>query len=268
MWTFIAALFLAFSSISSAMPMLAMPASAAICRSQSRRAPIASTIPVAGRVGRLCPLRLPLSCRLPCGAWNRASCLATAAARFWSRARKGSSIISASSPRNRGSFRRSQRALPERRSLATALYPGLGFSREDRDTNIRRLGWVAAEVARHGGVAVLAPIAPFAATRTEVRRMVEANGDLVLRLALDAAGGERSLRPQGPVRKGRRCGEISRLHRHLVPVRGAGRRRPGDRHDRDEHRAGRRRGARLPGRRRMDQRASADGASSSLAKRA
>jgi sulfate adenylyltransferase len=39
---------------------------------------------------------------------------------------------------------------------------------------------VAAEVARHGGVAVLAPIAPFAATRAEVRQMVEATGDLVL----------------------------------------------------------------------------------------
>ncbi len=60
------------------------------------------------------------------------------------------------------------------------LSAGLGFSREDRDTNIRRLGWVGAEVVRHGGVAVLAPIAPFAATRAEVRRMVEANGDLVL----------------------------------------------------------------------------------------
>ena len=60
------------------------------------------------------------------------------------------------------------------------LSSGLGFSRQDRDTNIRRLGWVGSEVARHGGLAVLAPIAPFAATRAEVRRMVEANGDLVL----------------------------------------------------------------------------------------
>jgi sulfate adenylyltransferase len=60
------------------------------------------------------------------------------------------------------------------------LSSGLGFSRDDRDTNIRRLGWVGAEVARHGGVAVLAPIAPFASTRAEVRRMVQATGDLVL----------------------------------------------------------------------------------------
>lgn len=60
------------------------------------------------------------------------------------------------------------------------LSSGLGFSRQDRDTNIRRLGWVGAEVARHGGLAVLAPIAPFASTRAEVRRMVQAQGDLVL----------------------------------------------------------------------------------------
>jgi sulfate adenylyltransferase len=60
------------------------------------------------------------------------------------------------------------------------LSAGLGFDRADRDLNIRRIGWVAAEVTRHGGVAVCAPIAPFAATRAEVRRMVEANGGFVL----------------------------------------------------------------------------------------
>ena len=60
------------------------------------------------------------------------------------------------------------------------LSSGLTFSREDRDLNIRRLGWVGAEVARHGGVGVLAPIAPFAITRAEVRAMVEAQGVLVL----------------------------------------------------------------------------------------
>jgi sulfate adenylyltransferase len=60
------------------------------------------------------------------------------------------------------------------------LSSGLGFDRADRDLNIRRIGWVASEVTRHGGVAVCAPIAPFAATRAEVRSMVEANGDFVL----------------------------------------------------------------------------------------
>jgi sulfate adenylyltransferase len=56
------------------------------------------------------------------------------------------------------------------------LSKGLGFSREDRETNITRIGFVAAEIARHGGVAVCSPIAPFASTRTAVRRMVEAAG--------------------------------------------------------------------------------------------
>jgi sulfate adenylyltransferase len=60
------------------------------------------------------------------------------------------------------------------------LSSGLGFSRADRDMNVRRIGWVAAECARHGGVALAAPIAPYAATRAEVRRMVEAHGAYVL----------------------------------------------------------------------------------------
>lgn len=61
------------------------------------------------------------------------------------------------------------------------LSAGLGFSRADRDLNVRRIGWVAAEIARHGGLAVCAPIAPYAATRAEVRAMVAAAGaDLVL----------------------------------------------------------------------------------------
>lgn len=60
------------------------------------------------------------------------------------------------------------------------LSAGLGFSREDRDRNIERIGYVAAEIARHGGVAVCAPIAPFAATRATVRRMAERHGDFLL----------------------------------------------------------------------------------------
>ena len=40
------------------------------------------------------------------------------------------------------------------------LSAGLTFSKEDRETNIRRIGWVAAEISRHGGVAVCSPIAP------------------------------------------------------------------------------------------------------------
>ncbi len=61
------------------------------------------------------------------------------------------------------------------------LSAGLGFSREDRETNITRIGWVAAEIARHGGVAICSPIAPFASTRATVREMVEdAGGDFFL----------------------------------------------------------------------------------------
>jgi sulfate adenylyltransferase len=56
------------------------------------------------------------------------------------------------------------------------LSAGLTFSKADRETNIRRIGWVAAEIARHGGVAVCSPIAPFAETREQVREMVESAG--------------------------------------------------------------------------------------------
>jgi sulfate adenylyltransferase len=60
------------------------------------------------------------------------------------------------------------------------LSAGLTFSRADRELNIRRIGFVAAEIARHGGLAVCCPIAPYASTRAEVRRMVEAVGVFVL----------------------------------------------------------------------------------------
>jgi sulfate adenylyltransferase len=60
------------------------------------------------------------------------------------------------------------------------LSAGLSFSRADRDLNIRRIGFVATEVSRHGGLAVCAPIAPFAAAREQVRRSVQEVGDFVL----------------------------------------------------------------------------------------
>ena len=52
----------------------------------------------------------------------------------------------------------------------------LGFSREHRDLNIRRIGFVASEITKHGGIAVCAPIAPYRAVRREVRAMIEAVG--------------------------------------------------------------------------------------------
>lgn len=61
------------------------------------------------------------------------------------------------------------------------LSHGLTFSKEDRETNIRRIGWVAAEISRHRGVAICSPIAPFDSTRKQVRQMVEdAGGAFVL----------------------------------------------------------------------------------------
>jgi sulfate adenylyltransferase len=60
------------------------------------------------------------------------------------------------------------------------LSAGLTFSRADRDLNIARIGFVAAEVARHGGIAICAPIAPFAAARARVREMVSEVGDFLL----------------------------------------------------------------------------------------
>ena len=56
--------------------------------------------------------------------------------------------------------------------VRTHLSRGLGFSKEDRDTNILRIGFVAAEVVRHGGIAICAAISPYRATRDAVRNMV------------------------------------------------------------------------------------------------
>lgn len=59
--------------------------------------------------------------------------------------------------------------------VRTHLSKGLGFSKEDRDTNIRRIGFVASEVVRHGGLAICAAVSPYRATRNAVRSLVGAN---------------------------------------------------------------------------------------------
>lgn len=56
----------------------------------------------------------------------------------------------------------------------------LGFSKEHRDINIRRIGYVASEITRSGGIAICAPIAPYDGTRKAVRSLVEAGGGFVL----------------------------------------------------------------------------------------
>ncbi|WP_071672870.1 bifunctional sulfate adenylyltransferase/adenylylsulfate kinase [Nioella nitratireducens] len=55
----------------------------------------------------------------------------------------------------------------------------LGFSKEHRDINIRRIGYVASEITKNGGIAICAPIAPYTATRRSVREMIEAFGAFV-----------------------------------------------------------------------------------------
>ena len=56
--------------------------------------------------------------------------------------------------------------------VRTHLSHGLGFSKEDRDVNIRRIGFVAAEIVRHGGIVICAAVSPYRSTRNDVRAMV------------------------------------------------------------------------------------------------
>jgi sulfate adenylyltransferase len=67
--------------------------------------------------------------------------------------------------------------------VRTNLSKGLGFGKEDRDTNIRRIGFVAAEIARHGGAVVCAAVSPYRATRNECRALV--GGDRFVEVFVD-----------------------------------------------------------------------------------
>ncbi len=64
-------------------------------------------------------------------------------------------------------------------TVRTHLSKGLGFSKEDRDTNIERIGWVAARLVRHGAAVICAAISPYEATRAAARAMVEEFGPFV-----------------------------------------------------------------------------------------
>ncbi|MEX5718029.1 adenylyl-sulfate kinase [Geodermatophilus maliterrae] len=64
--------------------------------------------------------------------------------------------------------------------VRTHLSSELSFSREHRDLNIRRIGFVAGEVVKHGGTAVVAAIAPYDRAREEARELVERHGRFVL----------------------------------------------------------------------------------------
>jgi sulfate adenylyltransferase len=63
-----------------------------------------------------------------------------------------------------------------RRNLSSEL----GFSKEHRDLNIRRIGYVASEITKNGGIAICAPIAPYENVRSEVRHLIEPCGGFIL----------------------------------------------------------------------------------------
>jgi adenylyl-sulfate kinase len=63
--------------------------------------------------------------------------------------------------------------------VRTHLSKGLGFSKEDRDTNIERIGWVASRLTRHGAAVIVAAISPYEETRRKARDLVEQFGQFV-----------------------------------------------------------------------------------------
>ena len=64
--------------------------------------------------------------------------------------------------------------------VRTHLSKGLGFSKEDRDTNIERIGWVASRLTRHGAAVIVSAISPYEETRQTARALVDEHGDFVL----------------------------------------------------------------------------------------
>jgi adenylylsulfate kinase len=64
-------------------------------------------------------------------------------------------------------------------SIRQHLSKGLGFSKEDRDTNIERIGWVASRLTRQGGAVIAAAISPYRETRAKARELVEQFGPFV-----------------------------------------------------------------------------------------
>jgi sulfate adenylyltransferase len=71
--------------------------------------------------------------------------------------------------------------------VRTHLSKGLGFSKQDRDTNILRIGFVAAEIVRHRGVVIVAAVSPYEATRNQVRDMVGGDAFVLVHVATPLA---------------------------------------------------------------------------------
>ena len=71
--------------------------------------------------------------------------------------------------------------------VRTHLSKGLGFSREDRDTNVARIAFVAAEVVRHGGIVICAVVSPYEEARNRARHMVGADHFVLVHVATPLA---------------------------------------------------------------------------------
>ena len=111
-------------------------------------------------------------------------------------------------------------------TVRTHLSKGLGFSKEDRDANIERIGWVASRLTRHGGAVIVAAISPYEHARQERSR--SRRGVRAVRRGLRQGVGRRVRAPrrERPLREGVRRRDQG-LHRRRRSVRGAG--EPGDR---------------------------------------
>ena len=73
-------------------------------------------------------------------------------------------------------------------TVRTHLSKGLGFSKEDRDAHVERLGWVASRITRHGGAVIVAAISPYEQARANARALVEEHGPFIeihVRTSLD-----------------------------------------------------------------------------------
>jgi sulfate adenylyltransferase len=93
----------------------------------------------------------------------------------------------------------------------------LGFSREHRDINIRRIGFVASEITKNGGIAICAPIAPYDAVRKQVRDLIQPHGGFILvylSTPLDVC--EKRDRKRFIRQGARRPGPA--VHRHFRPI--------------------------------------------------
>ena len=113
--------------------------------------------------------------------------------------------------------------------VRTHLSKGLGFSKEDRDTNIGRIGWVASRFTRAGAATLVSAISPYADTRAAARAMVEEFGAFV-EVFVDTSVEEcADARREGPLRQGV-LGRDQGVHRGQRPVRGAGEPRGPHRH--------------------------------------